>query len=426
VVARGLFLIGGVLGALLLAACTGSSGFDSAPPPLPPVEEPPKEEEPPPINPTDAEITLPNGQVFDSLGAAVEAAQPGDVLELGPGTYREQILIDKPLTLLGVAGASETILEGERRFRPLEVRDVAITLEGLTFLHGSSDPGGGLRTRNAVLTVRDCVFAECRSGDRAGAVSVLTDGTASAFFENCVFRDNSSLGRGGAIFAAAGADDQTVSIAFRECRFLRNDGNAGGVILISAGTDQARIDADFDRCTFEENRGRDGGAIMAEVGTGQAKSVVRVRGCLFRANSGTGKGGALRLLALTGSASIEALVLQCTFVRNANPTRAGGYGTISAEAPTTSSMLLLQNSIIFDNIPEGLFTSGLHVDSTNMMIDVDPIFVAPALNDFRLAPVSPAIDAGDPALLLPDMLLDLDGKPRNLGAGVDLGAFEAR
>jgi hypothetical protein len=61
-----------------------------------------------------------------------------------------------------------------------------------------------------------------------------------------------------------------------------------------------------------------------------------------------------------------------------------------------------------------------------MMIDVDPIFVAPALNDFRLAPVSPAIDAGDPALLLPDMLLDLDGKPRNLGAGVDLGAFEAR
>jgi hypothetical protein len=50
----------------------------------------------------------------------------------------------------------------------------------------------------------------------------------------------------------------------------------------------------------------------------------------------------------------------------------------------------------------------------------DPRFVGP--DDLRLAPGSPAIDAGDP---VPGLDVDADGASRLRGAAVDLGAFEA-
>jgi hypothetical protein len=68
-------------------------------------------------------------------------------------------------------------------------------------------------------------------------------------------------------------------------------------------------------------------------------------------------------------------------------------------------------------------------------IDLDPMFVSPCLDDFRLAAGSPAIDAGDTTALPPDVQQDLDGLQRfvddpdtpDTGVGsppVDMGAYE--
>ncbi|MEL7061346.1 MAG: right-handed parallel beta-helix repeat-containing protein, partial [Acidobacteriota bacterium] len=48
-------------------------------------------------------------------------------------------------------------------------------------------------------------------------------------------------------------------------------------------------------------------------------------------------------------------------------------------------------------------------------------FADPAAGDFHLRPGSPALDLGEDRL---DVLFDLDGRPRPLGAGWDAGAFE--
>lgn len=53
---------------------------------------------------------------------------------------------------------------------------------------------------------------------------------------------------------------------------------------------------------------------------------------------------------------------------------------------------------------------------------VDPLVVDPAAGDFHLKPGSPAIDAG---LAMPDIPDDFDGVTRPLGAGYDIGGFEA-
>jgi hypothetical protein len=38
---------------------------------------------------------------YESLGAALEAAADGDVLTVAPGTYRENLVLDRPVTLRG-------------------------------------------------------------------------------------------------------------------------------------------------------------------------------------------------------------------------------------------------------------------------------------------------------------------------------------
>lgn len=65
---------------------------------------------------------------------------------------------------------------------------------------------------------------------------------------------------------------------------------------------------------------------------------------------------------------------------------------------------------------------------TNGCITADPEFVNPAAGNYRLAitPVrSPCIDAGTNLLSWMTSGVDMDGNPRILGKGVDMGAYES-
>lgn len=57
----------------------------------------------------------------------------------------------------------------------------------------------------------------------------------------------------------------------------------------------------------------------------------------------------------------------------------------------------------------------------NDLVGVDPMFVDPKNNDFRLQAGSPAIDAGE---RIPEVTADIGGKPRPAGAGYDIGPYE--
>ncbi len=99
------------------------------------------------------------------LQARVDAAAPGSIIEVGPGTYAGDLVIDKPLTLAGRGNAK---LLGSGKGSVIRVRADRVTVEGFAI-----DGGGGgdlmrdtagvhVAARGAV--VRDCSIARSLFG----------------------------------------------------------------------------------------------------------------------------------------------------------------------------------------------------------------------------------------------------------------------
>ncbi|MEL6653497.1 MAG: T9SS type A sorting domain-containing protein [Bacteroidota bacterium] len=61
--------------------------------------------------------------------------------------------------------------------------------------------------------------------------------------------------------------------------------------------------------------------------------------------------------------------------------------------------------------------------SGQSILNLDPLFLDPANQDFQLDWISPAIDVGNP--LASASLTDLNNNPRVQGTGIDLGAYES-
>ena len=84
-----------------------------------------------------------------SVQAAVDAAAPGDTVRLGSGIHQGPVVIAKPLTLLGMPGAT---LDGGRRGTVLTVRADSVVIEGLV-LTGS---GRSLDRDEAAIRLEEC------------------------------------------------------------------------------------------------------------------------------------------------------------------------------------------------------------------------------------------------------------------------------
>ncbi|PHQ52210.1 sporulation protein [Streptomyces cinnamoneus] len=138
---------------------------------------------------------------YDSLAAALEAAADGDVLSLAPGTYRENLVLTRAVTLRGAEGApgsvriaptegvavtvraSATLLdlriEGHDAAAPaLLVEGGAPELDGLRVVTRSA-AGIEVRGVSARPAVRRCVV------DNPGGVGISVLDGASGVFEDC-------------------------------------------------------------------------------------------------------------------------------------------------------------------------------------------------------------------------------------------------
>ena len=214
-----------------------------------------------------------------TVGEALAAARPGDVVLVAPGVYAEHDLVLPD----GVALRSETGLPDGATIdagglgRALIVRDAGpgASVRGLTFTGGRAEGaatdglGGAVLCERASPLFADCLFADNAAG-RGGAVHCL-DG-ASPEFRRCAFTGNEAVSLGGAVACHDGS-----SPAFTECLFAGNAaGVLGGALALSRGSRPV-----LTRCTIAGGGAELGSAISAFDDAGAALTA-----CIVAFNDG--------------------------------------------------------------------------------------------------------------------------------------------
>lgn len=81
-------------------------------------------------------IVASNGQEYASIQAAIEAAQPGDTVLIKAGTYRERVVLNKPLKLIG---EDYPVVDGSGQGDVITVLAGYSTIQGLVITNGGYD-----------------------------------------------------------------------------------------------------------------------------------------------------------------------------------------------------------------------------------------------------------------------------------------------
>ena len=227
------------------------------------------------------------------LQAALDTAPAGGRIVLAPGTYRGRFhLGDRPLELIGSAGAEHTRLESDGAPGPvltIQGAGADTRLQGITFSGGRGPDGAGLHLLGADPAVVSCIF---RANEGGGAVL----DRSGASFEACRFLSNVGATMGAGLRAV----DSTPILV--ECEFDSNQARSGGGGIYAIGGETVLIRSTVARNTALQ--GAWGGGIFADSGK------LRLMDSEVRFNTSHAQGAGVYMNG--GSARIE----RCDFLGN--------------------------------------------------------------------------------------------------------------
>ncbi|MAE40919.1 MAG: hypothetical protein CML07_08395, partial [Psychrobacter sp.] len=118
-----------------------------------------------------ATLTIPIDHV--TIQAGLDAANPGDIVQVYQGTYQENLLNfgGKAITLRSMNGAEVTTIDAYSSgsvfvFETSE--DENAVLDGFTLKHGSAANGGGIYCSDASPTIKNCIITNNTATDGKG------------------------------------------------------------------------------------------------------------------------------------------------------------------------------------------------------------------------------------------------------------------
>jgi hypothetical protein len=404
---------------------------------------------------------------YRTVQAAIDAAGAGDEIRVAAGTYVGNLRIQgKAIALVGGYSTSwvrdlsqnSTTLSGAGGNAVINLIEADATVDGFRITGGTGSTeelpygyhGGGIYSRGGSPTISNNVIEsnDVRTGEPpfdynfGGGVHV-TD-AASATIVNNVVRGNYA-GRG------AGVSVINTQTALIQGNTIENNvavGDHGGGLFVAVTN--ARITQNVIRGNEvgrELTYGWGGGLIVVGVGNSAELSFNTLYGnfaaaygaaefidegasadihheLIYRNVSRDGC-EAVSAIAVDGGEGVgsQATIRHCTVVNNVCENSFRGNG-LQVEG---QSVVTVSNSIFWNNGGDDFAvfdTSSLSVSYTCSQeaiagagnISMDPLFVAPTSDDYRLAAGSPCIDAGDPAS-------PFEAEPAPNGGRADMGRY---
>ncbi len=256
---------------------------------------------------------------------------------------------------------------------------------------------------NVIVAVRGTsklLFEYCEFSKFNNTVLRLLD-LDTIVMEHCIFEENKSAnGTGAAII------DNVKVLKVNACVFIENEGNEQGAVGFVI---RENGDYKITNNLFLNNKSQAGGGDIL-VGAGPVGT-----GKILLCNN-THVGGSSD--AVDGAQSILA-----SFANGVNVTICN-----SIFANMDNSKVLIKNlgdkkvKIKNCNLDYSKIDA-TKIDTTNIY-DLDPKFVDPSNDDFRLSPSSPLINKGVYNSTVAELSKDMDGNKRVSGGAVDLGAYE--
>ena len=275
------------------------------------------------------------------------------------------------------------------------------------------------------MDVQHCVF----TGHRGSVAWMNT--YQDITFSDCYFSQNQSPAYGVIIIEG---ENKQYPITIRRCDFIENSpGTSSHILVISLRNSTNKIPVQISHCRFYGNLGLTGWIYGGTNASG--KFHVLVDHCLFHLNYSTSASFYLSNFGVND----EAMFSNCLFQGNSN--------ALIVRSPLNSKPARIVNSILISNVQNSIVYGDALVENcifnkpgcaavgpnitcgSGNLFATDPLFLnanpTPGA-DFRLQPCSPAINAGNDAVL--DSLgldFDLDGNPRIRHGRSDIGLYEA-
>ncbi|UCF43350.1 MAG: right-handed parallel beta-helix repeat-containing protein [Planctomycetota bacterium] len=396
---------------------------------------------------------------YETIQAAINDANDGDEIEVGPGTYYEAIDFGgKGVRLYSSGGAGVTTIDANGAYHAVQCvsgEDANTILEGFTITGGnangsgtdaygggmynytsnptvtnctfsgnfavyygggmycySSSPtvtnctfsnnesesfGGGMYNYNGSPTLNHCSFSQNTSASNGGG---MWSGTSSSTITDCSFSGNISTGNGGGMFNEAG------SLKVTNCTFVSNQAGGSGGGMRNYNSSPTVVN-----CTFADNLAASGGGMI-----NATNSKPKVINCTFSGNQAVSSSGG----GMYNGGNCDPNVTNCTFSGNSASSDGGGMYNNNC-SPTVTNCILWSNSPdeIYNNSSSPIVSYSDVEGGTGQSwfgtgcIDADPCFADPCNGDYHLqsaagrwdpnseswvtdANTSVCIDAGDP------------------------------